>query len=62
MSAVAGLWNGSPAAEKIARFRSLFLGRDDVYARRFEMNGPGRSLALPSFREKRYCQTSRNPE
>ena len=38
----------SPAAEKIARFRSLFRGRDDVYARRFENPRTGKSGYAPA--------------
>ena len=43
-----GLWNGSPVAEKIARFRALFRGRDDVYARRFENARSGKSGYSPA--------------
>ncbi|MBN9690684.1 MAG: DEAD/DEAH box helicase family protein [Verrucomicrobia bacterium] len=38
----------STAAEKISLFRSLFRGRDDVYARRFESRKTGRSGYLPA--------------
>ena len=38
----------SPAAGKIARFRSLFRGRDDVYARRFESSRTGKSGYAPA--------------
>lgn len=43
-----GLTNASPVAEKIACFRSLFRGRDDVYARRFENARSGRSGYSPA--------------
>ena len=36
MNETAGVHNGSPAQSKIALFRSLFRGREDVYPRRFE--------------------------
>lgn len=38
----------SPAADKIALFRSLFRGRDDVYPRRFESRRTGRSGYQPA--------------
>ncbi len=38
----------SSAAEKIALFRSLFRGRDDVYPRRFESRKTGRSGYQPA--------------
>lgn len=44
----AGLWNGSPVAEKIARFRALFRGREDVYARRFTSRRSGKSGYSPA--------------
>ena len=37
----------SPAAEKIALFRSLFRGRDDVYSKRFESRRTGRTGYQP---------------
>lgn len=43
-----GLWHGSPVAEKIACFRSLFRGRDDVYARRFANVRSGKSGYAPA--------------
>lgn len=43
----AGIDNRSPAAAKIALFRSLFRGREDVYARRFESRKSGRSGYQP---------------
>ena len=39
---------GSDAATKIALFRSLFRGRDDVYARRFESLKSGKSGYAPA--------------
>lgn len=39
--------NRSPSDLKIALFRSLFRGREDVYARRFESRKSGRSGYLP---------------
>ena len=38
----------SPVTEKIARFRSLFRGRDDVHARRFENQRSGKSGYSPA--------------
>ena len=38
----------SPSQAKIALFRSLFRGRDDVYARRFESRKTGRSGYAPA--------------
>src|SRR6266498_1497656 len=38
----------SPSPVKIALFRSLFRGRDDVYARRFESRKTGRSGYAPA--------------
>lgn len=43
-----GLCQASPVAEKIARFRELFRGRDDVYARRFENARSGKSGYSPA--------------
>ena len=43
-----GLCHLSPVAEKIARFRSLFRGRDDVYARRFENPRSGKCGYSPA--------------
>ena len=42
------LCHASPVAEKVARFRSLFRGREDVYARRFENVRSGRSGYSPA--------------
>ena len=38
----------SPSEAKIALFRSLFRGRDDVYARRFESRKTGKSGYQPA--------------
>src|SRR5690606_37376606 len=38
----------SPAVEKVALFRSLFRGRNDVYPRRFESRRSGRSGYAPA--------------
>ncbi len=38
----------SPPEEKIALFRSLFRGRDDIYARRFESRKTGKSGYAPA--------------
>ena len=38
----------SPVSDKIALFRSLFRGRDDVYPRRFESRKTGRSGYAPA--------------
>lgn len=43
-----GLDHSSPVADKIARFRSLFRGREDVYARRFENQRTGKSGYAPA--------------
>jgi len=40
--------NGSPPAAKIALFRSLFRGREDVYPRRFESRKTGKSGYAPA--------------
>lgn len=40
--------NHSPPAAKIALFRALFRGRDDVYPRRFESRRTGRSGYQPA--------------
>lgn len=40
--------NASPPAEKIALFRSLFRGRDEVYPRRFESRKSGKSGYSPA--------------
>ena len=45
-----GVWapigHHSPATEKIALFRSLFRGRDDVYPRRYENQRTGSAVAM----------------
>ena len=38
----------SSAEAKIALFRSLFRGRDDIYPRRFESRGSGKSGYTPA--------------
>jgi superfamily II DNA or RNA helicase/very-short-patch-repair endonuclease len=43
-----GLCQASPVSEKIACFRSLFRGREDVYARRFENLRSGKSGYAPA--------------
>ena len=48
MNETAGLHNGSPAQIKIALFRSLFRGREDVYPRRFESLRTGKSGYAPA--------------
>ncbi|MCX6970547.1 MAG: DUF559 domain-containing protein [Verrucomicrobia bacterium] len=45
---VGDLSHSSPVSEKIARFRSLFRGRDDVYARRFENARSGKTGYSPA--------------
>lgn len=42
-----GVYGRSPSGEKIALFRSLFRGREDVYPRRFESKKTGRSGYAP---------------
>ena len=44
--------NGSSSSEKIALFRSLFRGREDVYPRRFENRKTGRSGYAPACRNE----------
>ncbi len=44
----AAVCNGSPPKAKIALFRSLFRGREDVYARRFESRRTGKSGYMPA--------------
>ncbi len=44
----AGVCRQSPPEAKIALFRSLFRGRDDVYARRFESRRTGRAGYQPA--------------
>lgn len=51
---VASVTSSSPAAERIALFRSLFRGRDDVYARRWD-GRDGRSGYSPA------CANEWNP-
>lgn len=48
VSCGSGLSQASPVGEKIARFRSLFRGRDDVYARRFENPRSGKTGYSPA--------------
>jgi superfamily II DNA or RNA helicase len=43
-----GVYGRSPSGEKIALFRSLFRGREDVYPRRFESKKAGRSGYAPA--------------
>ncbi len=43
-----GVHGRSPSGEKIALFRSLFRGREDVYPRRFESKKTGRSGYAPA--------------
>ena len=43
-----GVSNGSPPAEKIALFRSLFRGREDAYPRRFESRKTGKAGYAPA--------------
>ena len=40
--------NASPPAEKIALFRPLFRGREDVYPHRFESRKTGRAGYSPA--------------
>ena len=48
MNQSAGVHKGSPAQSKIALFRSLFRGREDVYPRRFESLRTGKSGYAPA--------------
>jgi hypothetical protein len=43
-----GLDSSAPAAMKIKLFRSLFRGRDDVFARRFENQMTGKAGYAPA--------------
>ncbi len=43
-----GVHSRSPSSEKIALFRSLFRGREDVYPRRFESRKTGRAGYAPA--------------
>jgi hypothetical protein len=53
----AGVNQHSPAEVKVALFRSLFHGREDVYPRRFESRKTGRAgyavLLQPRFTRRR---------
>ena len=51
----------SPAEEKIALFRSLFRGREDVYPKRFESRKTGKSGYLPACRNEWIKPRCRNP-
>jgi len=53
--AVASVTSSSPVAEKVALFRSLFRGRDDVYAKRWDSRD-GRSGYSPA------CANEWNPQ
>ena len=44
--------NNSPPEVKVALFRSLFKGRDDLYARRFESRKTGKSGYQPACRNE----------
>src|SRR5450759_32634 len=48
MSADATVSQHSPPSDKLALFRSLFRGRDDVYPRRFESRKTGKSGYSPA--------------
>ena len=48
MPTASALTNRSPPEEKIALFRSVFRGREDVYARRFENRKTGKSGYSPA--------------
>ena len=43
-----GVHARSPSSEKVALFRSLFRGREDVYPRRFESKKTGRAGYAPA--------------
>jgi superfamily II DNA or RNA helicase len=49
---VSSVTNESSPGEKIALFRSLFRGREDVYARRFESRKTGKSGYQPACRNE----------
>lgn len=48
VSAMNGVHARSPSADKIALFRSLFRGREDVYPRRYENKNTGRTGYAPA--------------
>ena len=48
MRVIAGTAKGSSPEEKVALFRSLFRGREDVYPRRFESRKTGKSGYAPA--------------
>jgi hypothetical protein len=53
MNATSGaLDRTSPSQAKIAVFRSLFRGRDDIYPRRFESRKTGKSGYAPRWTPK----------
>ncbi len=52
----------SPSAVKIALFRSLFKGREDVYARRWESTKSGKSGYQPACRNEWIRGLCRKPE
>ncbi len=49
----------STPESKIALFRSLFRGRDDVYPRRFESRRTGKSVSARCANERQACAGSR---
>ncbi len=60
-SSTAFVTDSSPTEEKVAVFRSLFRGRDDVYALRWE-NKSGRAGYSPACKnewDRAYCQKPR---
>ena len=62
MNQSAGVHKGSPAHSKIALFRSLFRGREDVYPRRFESLRTGKSGYAPACANEwrpRVCEKPR---
>jgi len=52
----------SSSAEKIALYRSLFRGRDDIYARRWESSRSGKSGYQPACRNEWVKGICRKPE
>lgn len=56
------LSQNSPSADKIALFRSLFKGREDVYARRWESVRSSKSGYQPACRNEWIRGLCRKPE
>ena len=62
MNETTGVHRGSPAQTKIALFRALFRGREDVYPRRFESLRTGKSGYTPGVRQRMAARCVRETE